>query len=97
MALCQALAGAGRPAGHGGGRRRVLTRLPPLSAGLPFKASVDDVLKFYQGFTLATGSVYLRRHTDGRLNGEVRSGKAVWGGRRPPTGPLDAVIGAKLR
>jgi hypothetical protein len=41
--------------------------------GLPFKANVDDVLKFYNGFTLATGSVYLKRHADGRLNGEVRA------------------------
>jgi hypothetical protein len=39
--------------------------------GLPFKASVDDVLKFYQGFTLCNTAVYLKRHADGRLNGEV--------------------------
>lgn len=40
--------------------------------GLPFKASVEDVLKFYSGFNLSNGSVYLKRHADGRLNGEVR-------------------------
>jgi hypothetical protein len=41
--------------------------------GLPFKASVDDVLKFYQGFTLKTEHVYLKRHPDGRPNGEVNT------------------------
>lgn len=40
--------------------------------GLPFKATVEDVMKFYQGFTLKTDSIYLKRHPDGRPNGEVR-------------------------
>ncbi|GBF94749.1 heterogeneous nuclear ribonucleoprotein H2 [Raphidocelis subcapitata] len=39
--------------------------------GLPFKANVDDVVKFYQGFSLGASSVYLKRHPDGRLNGEA--------------------------
>ncbi|KAI8473994.1 MAG: hypothetical protein J3K34DRAFT_518509 [Monoraphidium minutum] len=39
--------------------------------GLPFKANVEDVLKFYQGFTLTNSTVYLKRHADGRLNGEA--------------------------
>lgn len=46
--------------------------LPSDRQGLPFKANVDDVVKFYQGFTLGAGAVYLKRHPDGRLNGEVR-------------------------
>lgn len=41
--------------------------------GLPFKATVDDVVKFYSGFSVEAGSVYLKRHADGRLNGEVRT------------------------
>ena len=41
--------------------------------GLPFKASVEDVIKFYQGFTLKTEHIYLKRHPDGRPNGEVMS------------------------
>ena len=40
--------------------------------GIPFKASVDDIRRFYSDFTLACGNVYLKRHADGRLNGEVR-------------------------
>ena len=43
------------------------------SQGLPFKASVEDVVKFYQGFALSAANVYLKRHPDGRLNGEVRA------------------------
>ena len=49
--------------------------------GLPFKASVDDVVKFYQGFAVTTGNIYLKRHADGRLNGEVRLCPAGRGGR----------------
>lgn len=50
--------------------------------GLPFKATVDDVVKFYQGFSIEAGSVYMKRHADGRLNGEVRAGAFfVWGRR----------------
>jgi hypothetical protein len=45
--------------------------------GLPFKASPEDVVKFYQGFTLKTDNVYLKRHPDGRPNGEVRARQAV--------------------
>ncbi len=40
--------------------------------GLPFKASVDDILRFFLGFSLQPDSVYLKRHPDGRPNGEVR-------------------------
>jgi hypothetical protein len=40
--------------------------------GLPFKASADDILRFFSGFTLSCSSVYLSRHPDGRPNGEVR-------------------------
>lgn len=39
--------------------------------GLPFKASAEDVIKFFQGFTLSGDAVYLRRHPDGRPNGEA--------------------------
>ncbi|KAI8465392.1 MAG: hypothetical protein J3K34DRAFT_387951 [Monoraphidium minutum] len=39
--------------------------------GLPFKANVDDVLKFYSGFSLGSSAIYLKRHADGRLNGEA--------------------------
>ena len=39
--------------------------------GLPFKASVDDILRFFLGFSLQAESVYLKRHPDGRPNGEV--------------------------
>lgn len=39
--------------------------------GLPFKATAEDVVKFFQGFTLKPESVYLKRHQDGRPNGEV--------------------------
>lgn len=41
--------------------------------GLPFKATADDVMRFYSGFTLKADSVFLRRHPDGRPNGEVSS------------------------
>lgn len=37
-----------------------------------WQANVEDVIKFYQGFTISGSSVYLKRHADGRLNGEVR-------------------------
>jgi hypothetical protein len=61
--------------------------------GLPFKANVDDVLKFYQGFSLASSAVYLKRHADGRLNGEVsvRAWRLCDLARRLPT-PLGATI-----
>lgn len=39
--------------------------------GLPFKASIDDVTRFFQGFTLRAQDIYLKRHPDGRPNGEV--------------------------
>ncbi len=41
--------------------------------GLPFKATTEDVTKFYQGFTLKADNIYLKRHPDGRPNGEVCS------------------------
>jgi hypothetical protein len=40
--------------------------------GLPFKATHDDVQTFFSGFVLFPSSVFLRRHPDGRPNGEVR-------------------------
>lgn len=47
--------------------------------GLPFKATCEDVVRFYEGFELAgvgsgppPSSVFLKRHPDGRPNGEVR-------------------------
>ena len=40
--------------------------------GLPFKATVEDVLDFFQGFDIKTENVYLKRHPDGRPNGEVK-------------------------
>lgn len=40
--------------------------------GLPFKATADDIIKFFTGFTLKPENVYLKRHPDGRPNGEVR-------------------------
>lgn len=39
--------------------------------GLPFKATADDVLKFFQTFTLKPDSIFLKRHPDGRPNGEA--------------------------
>ena len=33
---------------------------------------MDDVVKFYVGFSVNGGNVFLKRHPDGRLNGEVR-------------------------
>jgi hypothetical protein len=40
--------------------------------GLPFKASSEDVLKFYGGFGIKSNNIYLKRHPDGRPSGEVR-------------------------
>jgi len=40
--------------------------------GLPFRASVEDVLKFFVGFPeLGNGNIYFKRHPDGRPSGEV--------------------------
>ena len=39
--------------------------------GLPFKATIEDVLQFFAGFLIKTENVYLKRHPDGRPNGEV--------------------------
>eukprot|EP00878_Enallax_costatus_P015584 GHUV01016324.1.p1 GENE.GHUV01016324.1~~GHUV01016324.1.p1 ORF type:complete len:208 (+),score=38.75 GHUV01016324.1:247-870(+) len=39
--------------------------------GLPFKASLEDVLKFYTGFSITAQSIYLKRHPDGRPSGEA--------------------------
>lgn len=39
--------------------------------GLPFKASAEDIMRFFQGFVLKPENVYLKRHLDGRPNGEV--------------------------
>lgn len=46
--------------------------------GLPFKASCEDVLKFYGGFSIKTSSIYLKRHPDGRPSGEVRILRCSW-------------------
>jgi hypothetical protein len=46
--------------------------------GLPFKATSDDVIKFFQGFTLLSEQIYLKRHPDGRPNGEVLAPLAFW-------------------
>ncbi len=40
--------------------------------GLPFKGSKEDIIKFFSGFSLRTELVFLRKHPDGRPNGEVR-------------------------
>jgi hypothetical protein len=56
--------------------------------GLPFKAGVEDVLKFYQGFSLTSSSIYLKRHADGRLNGEVGAAAMRGGGGSCPVRPL---------
>jgi hypothetical protein len=40
--------------------------------GLPFRASLEDVLKFFTGFPeLISGNIYFKRHPDGRPSGEV--------------------------
>lgn len=40
--------------------------------GLPFKATIEDVLAFFGDFQLTPESIFLKRHPDGRPNGEVR-------------------------
>lgn len=40
--------------------------------GLPFKATCEDISKFFTGFNLKAENIYLKRHPDGRPNGEVR-------------------------
>lgn len=39
--------------------------------GLPFRASLEDVLRFFLGFELTTSSIYFKRHPDGRPSGEA--------------------------
>ena len=39
--------------------------------GLPFKAQPADVLEFFTGFDIKEENIYLKRHPDGRPNGEV--------------------------
>ncbi len=39
--------------------------------GLPFKATCEDISKFFTGFNLKAENIYLKRHPDGRPNGEV--------------------------
>eukprot|EP00882_Tetradesmus_deserticola_P000637 GHRQ01000694.1.p1 GENE.GHRQ01000694.1~~GHRQ01000694.1.p1 ORF type:complete len:536 (+),score=232.05 GHRQ01000694.1:152-1759(+) len=39
--------------------------------GLPFKASSEDVLKFYGSFGVKSHNIYLKRHPDGRPSGEA--------------------------
>lgn len=46
--------------------------------GLPFRASVEDVLRFFTSFPeLSTGNIYFKRHPDGRPSGEVRTGTFI--------------------
>ena len=41
--------------------------------GLPFKATIEDIMDFFAGFDALKGeNIYLKRHPDGRPNGEVR-------------------------
>lgn len=53
--------------------------------GLPFKATIEDVLLFFDGFNLSPESIFLKRHPDGRPNGEVsyhsfvfKDGECAW-------------------
>ncbi|GIL84599.1 hypothetical protein Vretimale_14466 [Volvox reticuliferus] len=39
--------------------------------GLPFKGGKEDIIKFFAGFTLRPDHVFLRKHPDGRPNGEA--------------------------
>lgn len=39
--------------------------------GLPFKGSKEDIIKFFVGFSLRPELVFLRKHPDGRPNGEA--------------------------
>ncbi|GAX80146.1 hypothetical protein CEUSTIGMA_g7584.t1 [Chlamydomonas eustigma] len=39
--------------------------------GLPFKASVDDIQSFFSSLDLKSENVFLKRHPDGRPNGEA--------------------------
>ncbi|GLC37659.1 hypothetical protein PLESTM_000633300 [Pleodorina starrii] len=39
--------------------------------GLPFKGGKEDIIKFFVGFTLRPDQVFLRKHPDGRPNGEA--------------------------
>lgn len=39
--------------------------------GLPFKATTEDVIKFFLSFTLKGDHIYFKRHPDGRPNGEA--------------------------
>lgn len=39
--------------------------------GLPFKATTEDVIKFFLAFSLRGDSVFFKRHPDGRPNGEA--------------------------
>lgn len=57
--------------------------------GLPFKACKDDVVRFFAGFSLRC--CYLRKHPDGRPNGEVRRA-AVAGAGEPPRGGRGALL-----
>ncbi|GIL66017.1 hypothetical protein Vafri_19640 [Volvox africanus] len=39
--------------------------------GLPFKGGKEDIIKFFAGFALRPDQVFLRKHPDGRPNGEA--------------------------
>ncbi|EFJ42006.1 hypothetical protein VOLCADRAFT_121578 [Volvox carteri f. nagariensis] len=39
--------------------------------GLPFKGGKEDIIKFFAGFTVRPDQVFLRKHPDGRPNGEA--------------------------
>ena len=54
--------------------------------GLPFKANVEDVLAFFQGYGVSAQGVFLKRNGDGKLNGEV-SALALFVDVPMPDGP----------
>lgn len=67
---CSGNSGATTPAGPSAPSCLPLDRSVKMK-GLPFKASTEDILKFFQGFVLRSENIFLKRHTDGRPNGEA--------------------------
>mmetsp|Transcript_3819 Transcript_3819/g.9084 ORF Transcript_3819/g.9084 Transcript_3819/m.9084 type:complete len:92 (-) Transcript_3819:195-470(-) len=39
--------------------------------GLPFRATKQDILEFFQGFNIVSHSTLLRKNADGRASGEA--------------------------
>lgn len=39
--------------------------------GLPFRATEEDVVDFFEGYTIVPDGVFLCRLADGRLSGDV--------------------------